>query len=470
MSMKLTMIVLIFLVNFCFAIKIADNGPNFARINFVIMGDGFTLDEQSKFDSLANLLKESLFSFTPYKQYQKFINIHRINLVSEESGTDIPSEGNYISTVLNSYRGTYGYGIREDIAEGIATDSIGSWDAVIIIINYHQDGGATRDKVCFFGIDDYSNTCRHEIGHAFANLADEYVGFTLDTNPPPYVVEPNVAVPPDTTPETIKWAKWVTGGVLWPTPNEGIYSWQVGLFDGARYTYGVYRPEFFCIMQTGGGAYCRICTEAIVLKIKDKVNTIDSPNPPSCNVGYTTEPLEFSLGLLDTENIHYIVRWYLDDSLLTDEQAHTITIVPTSFNFGTNNHTLKAIVKDSSTYWYHPGWDTVPFVKNDPRNLMQDTIVWPLIYGIAVEKATLAQAQPLFNVFSTGNAVGIRFNPQGTFRLSVHDIRGRLVDNMGSGFSRVTVQKQFRPLASGVYIVRLIAGSRVYSGKAVVLR
>jgi hypothetical protein len=152
------------------------------------------------------------------------------------------------------------------------------------------------------------------------------------------------------------------------------------------------------------------------------------------------------------------------------ETVENCILDPIALSLGTSSHTLKAIVKDTSDYWYGWGLLTSPFVKNDPTGIMTDTIQWSLVYGIANEQATIAQTVPALRVWNAGGNIRISSNPQGEYQLGVWDISGRRVAELGRGFSRVTMEKTYTPRASGVYFVRLISNKKQYTNKVVWFR
>ena len=58
------------------------NGPPGQRIDLVLMGDGYTASEQTALHDDAVALVASLFSLTPYKEYQSLFNVKLIHVVS----------------------------------------------------------------------------------------------------------------------------------------------------------------------------------------------------------------------------------------------------------------------------------------------------------------------------------------------------------------------------------------------------
>src|SRR6185295_12041012 len=66
------------------------NGDEDKYINFVIVGDGYTANEQSKFVTDANTLTNYLFSQHPWSNYRSYFNVFAIEVISSESGVKHP--------------------------------------------------------------------------------------------------------------------------------------------------------------------------------------------------------------------------------------------------------------------------------------------------------------------------------------------------------------------------------------------
>lgn len=74
------------------------NGQSSNRIDIVFMGDGYTSAEiASTYASQINSFLAYMFGNTaltePFGTYANFFNIHRIDLISEQSGADNPGAG-----------------------------------------------------------------------------------------------------------------------------------------------------------------------------------------------------------------------------------------------------------------------------------------------------------------------------------------------------------------------------------------
>ena len=227
-------------------------GPDENRVIIVLAGDGFTITEQDTFNSLVNKLIDSLLVFTPYREYGDFIKFYRMNLISPESGANDNVIGTKVETILGASFNTNFNSTSLDIAltEQVINNNFSRWEAVFVLINtYKTSGGGSNGKIGFYGIGNgvAANTVRHELGHAFGGLADEYVtlsgvGQTLSD-----YSEPNVTARPDSTPEFVKWNVWLDMNNLppWPIKNSEIIAGEkrIGLFAGAKYVTGGYRPN-----------------------------------------------------------------------------------------------------------------------------------------------------------------------------------------------------------------------------------
>jgi uncharacterized repeat protein (TIGR01451 family) len=112
---------------------------------------------------------------------------------------------------------------------------------------------------------------RHEFGHTFSRLTDEYTsaypGFPACSDlGGPSPCEANAT--DQTSRAFLKWAPWVLPATPIPTPDNAAFASVVGLFEGARYKpSGIYRPQRRCLMNTLGVPFCAICGQEFVLRL-----------------------------------------------------------------------------------------------------------------------------------------------------------------------------------------------------------
>src|SRR5882672_280866 len=67
--------------------KILDNGPDGEKLVFVVLGDGYAVGDQAKYQAdVKTLLLDGVFSHDFYKSNKNAFNIYRVDLVSDVSG------------------------------------------------------------------------------------------------------------------------------------------------------------------------------------------------------------------------------------------------------------------------------------------------------------------------------------------------------------------------------------------------
>ena len=69
---------------------VLNNGNPANRVDLAILGDGYTAAEMSQYAMHVQQLLQRLFAQEPFLEYQGYFNVHRIDVVSAESGADHP--------------------------------------------------------------------------------------------------------------------------------------------------------------------------------------------------------------------------------------------------------------------------------------------------------------------------------------------------------------------------------------------
>src|SRR5687768_4615402 len=206
-------------------LEIQKSGDPSAKVDFLIVGDGYTAAERPKFEKDARRLAHILFSFSPFKERRSDFNVWGLCPPSVESGISRPSTGvhrrsrvgaTYDAFGSERYVLTFENRLFRDVA------AFAPYDFVEILTNTRTYGGGG-----IFGL--YGTVAAdslwapyvfvHEFGHHFAGLADEY--YTSDVAYLPAVDrlepwEPNVTALLD--PSRLKWKDLVHQGTPLPTP------------------------------------------------------------------------------------------------------------------------------------------------------------------------------------------------------------------------------------------------------------
>ena len=69
---------------------IINNGSATNRVDIVVLGDGYTSAEMQKYKNDVQAAMTQFFNGEPFHEYRNFFNVHRIDVVSNQSGADHP--------------------------------------------------------------------------------------------------------------------------------------------------------------------------------------------------------------------------------------------------------------------------------------------------------------------------------------------------------------------------------------------
>ncbi len=305
-------------------IAIQKAGEPEAKVDFLILGDGYTAAEAKKFETDARRLTEVLFSTSPFKEHRKDFNVWAMLPPAAESGVSRPSTGIYRNSPIGATYDAFGserYVLTFDNRSLRELAQHAPYEFIEVLVNNRTYGGGGIFNLYSTVASDnaFANyVFVHEFGHHFAALADEYYTSSVAYAPATNRVEPwepNVTALLDVT--TLKWRNLVSpfaNVTPIPTPwnKEAFETYsreiqkrraqlrkdkrpeeemealfreelehekkmfaaekhfgQVGAFEGANYeARGYYRPEIDCIMFSRTDHFCRVCREAIVRIIK----------------------------------------------------------------------------------------------------------------------------------------------------------------------------------------------------------
>jgi len=294
------------------------------KVDFLILGDGYTAAEAKKFEADARRMTEVLFATSPFKENRRNFNVWALCPPAAESGISRPSTGIYRDSPVGATYDAFGserYVLTFDNRALRRAAQFAPYEFIEVLVNGRTYGGggifnlySTVAADNAFG----NYVFVHEFGHHFAALADEYYTSSVAYAPAADRVEPwepNVTALLDVA--SLKWRHLVSpfaNVTPIPTPwnkaefeaysaeiqkrraqlrkdkrpeeemealfkeelahEEKMFAaekhfGQVGAFEGAMYeARGYYRPEMDCIMFSRSDKFCRVCREAIVRIIK----------------------------------------------------------------------------------------------------------------------------------------------------------------------------------------------------------
>ncbi|HET9597282.1 MAG TPA: IgA Peptidase M64 [Anaeromyxobacteraceae bacterium] len=298
-------------------IEILRSGPPEAKLDLLLLCDGYTAAERGKCEKDARRLTAALLAQPPFRERKADLNVWALAPPAAERGVSRPSTGLHRASPLGASYDAFGserYVLTFENRRVREAASFAPYDALAILVNGETYGGGG-----IFGL--YATVAAdsrwaeyifvHELGHSLAGLADEY--FTSPTSYLPAAdrVEPwerNATALLD--PAHLKWKALATPGVPIPTPwraeaftarsrefqaeRQRIraerrpeadmdalflaeqkeetaflaaepHAREVGAFEGAMYeAKGYYRPQADCIMFTRNPVpFCAVCRAAL---------------------------------------------------------------------------------------------------------------------------------------------------------------------------------------------------------------
>src|ERR1044072_1642222 len=81
---------------------IINNGSAANRIDIAILGDGYTSAQMEKYKADVQNAIVLFFNNEPFHEYRNFFNVHRIDVVSSQSGADHPERASFVNTALDA--------------------------------------------------------------------------------------------------------------------------------------------------------------------------------------------------------------------------------------------------------------------------------------------------------------------------------------------------------------------------------
>lgn len=348
--------------------KAGDDKENFV---IVIMGDGYTAEEQDKFLQDASEKARGMLTWSPYKEYSDRINIYAVQAVSNESGISEyggKSVDTYFQVKVVGKAARFSNGgdekakaLRAELEENYL-DEGANVGTIHVLCNAKGSYGASLNPLFSFSAnsDDNQNgtVMAHEIAHSIGRLGDEYERYTN---------KPNTS---DTTnPETIKWAKMLG--------FRGIGVTQAG-------TETAFAPSRECMMRWLGQPFCEVCK----MELARNLNNTDYVSRPASI--YVADP-EISIphsktGTLDRDSEKYRIS-EKNITKANDQDLEFRTVVQNMVNREQHlKMSFRIIGADGTTVKYSGEKSyTIPALTNwyDPEVAKESlSITIPDVYGL----------------------------------------------------------------------------------------
>ena len=265
-------------------VKIVDHGPDSSRWNLVIVGDGYRASELTKYHTDVQIFIDRIYNTPPFDDLWCGINVHRIDVVSNESGADDPTActdgtgatpATYFDSTFCSPWGDVRLvrllTINQGTAMTVVQAAVPEVDQGLCIVNSSKYGGAGGTVATCSTDARSAKIAIHEIGHSGFGLGDEYEDGGAASGAEPG--QPNVTYDPNRA--TNKWRDLVAATTPMPSscygdcaagctpPATPPPAGAVGAYEGAVHVHcGAYRPLPNCYMRDYS-PFCPVCARVI---------------------------------------------------------------------------------------------------------------------------------------------------------------------------------------------------------------
>ncbi|MFJ2194214.1 M64 family metallopeptidase [Kitasatospora sp. NPDC087861] len=292
------------------------NGDPAAKLDVVVIGDGYAAQEQDKFRADAAEKWSEITAVEPYATYRKLFNVWAVSAVSPESGVSgDPDQTTVRHTALGSYFWCDGVErllcVDEKAVEGYAAKAPQA-DLVLVVANSAKYGGAgyndVKSPLGYEGIATVAGgnaksgqIAVHETGHSLGKLADEYAYDGQGTYQGAEPAEANISTltADRMRAQGTKWSRWLGQA----SPDGGT----VGAYEGGGYyPAGLYRPTENSIMRSLGREFNLPGREAMIAGFYRHATPLTSPTATGTWLT-AADRLTVDLPVAGTR-----LRWYLD--------------------------------------------------------------------------------------------------------------------------------------------------------------
>lgn len=319
------------------------------RVDLVFVGDGYTQAELPDFHAHVDTVVQGLFGTEPLGRYVDVLAVHRVDVVSAESGVDNdPVQGIDRDTALNMQYWCGGTERLLCVDVGAAysfANNAPDVDQVIALANSTKYGGAgyTNSNLSTSSGANGSalEIVKHELGHSLGNLADEYTygGPTTWQGGEPSRANVSTFDAASMAAQGAKWADWLGESV------QG-FDGTIGTFEGANYSQlGIYRPSNNSLMRNLGRRFNLVNAEEIIKEIYREVSPVESASDP--DLDYTSADI-LTVTPITVGGAQLPVRWEVDGVELTGFEAPALDL--STLGLGSCAATITATVVDDTDW------------------------------------------------------------------------------------------------------------------------
>jgi hypothetical protein len=328
---------------------VIDNGDPLNRIDAVFVGDGYQASDLSAYNSHCQAGIDLFFSTEPLASYAGLFNVHRVDVISNESGVDNdPTEGIDRDTALDM---RFWCGGTERL---LCVNTTLAWnfanyapdaDQILAVANSSKYGGAgySSSEIGTYagGNGAAAQVALHELGHSLGNLADEYSygGSETYSGGEPSARNISIYDASEMQANTTKWHQWLNY-------NESGWDGPVGTFEGASYSeFGIFRASNNSLMRNLNRPFNLPSGEGLIIELYKIVDPIDDATPLSPPlVGdelIFVDPVDPGGSTLD-------IQWSIDGVEIVGATGETFDLA--GFDLATGDHAISVKVVDNTSW------------------------------------------------------------------------------------------------------------------------
>jgi hypothetical protein len=433
-------------------VTLINNGDIDKNINVVILSDGYTSSELSKFVVDATAFTTSFFVETPYSNYGKYFNVIIIKVPSNQSGASHPGTATDVTepvfpviTVDNYFGSTFdAYGIhrllvatKTSAISNVLAANFPKYDLALILVNSPYYGGSGGSVAVASTHTLSYEIAVHEIGHSFGWLKDEYWAGDV------YAGE-GVNMTKETNPTLVKWKNWYGTNLI------GIYQHCCGGTSSQWY-----KPHENCKMQYLGVPFCSVCDQAIIERIHTLATPVISHYPVNLDITETNYPVKFKVKLINPVPNTLKRVWQLNGSFFK-HKIDSVFVYENNLNHGTN--TLTVTIED-----------TTQLLRIDNHaSIHISTVSWSINKTTtAIKKITSSSSETIIDLYPnpTSGSTNIKFAEavKGDTRFDIFDLQGQKILSL-SNVNSIDLQS----LSQGIYVVKIYVNNNLVTTRKII--
>lgn len=302
------------------------------RVSLVFVGDGYTRGELPQYNQDIANIRKLLAEEEPFKTYGNYFSMFSVQVISTQTGiTDQPSSRLGMRYGCNGLDRLLCINSTRAMAEAQLAPKV---DLVFALANSDRYGGAGYRTPAISTLAARNpaavDLAVHEMGHSFADLADEYedAGTGTGCTSKPNAADMNEAA---MVAQKTKWYRWLDLK-------------NVGTFAGSCYSKRLYRPTLNSKMRTLGEPFEQVNIEQFVLSIYQKVKPIEFATP----TGRVAKNALLQVTPMKPNGHSLTVEWFLNGKLQV-ALTNSLTLDVSQLKLAAGSNVLKAKVTDKTT-------------------------------------------------------------------------------------------------------------------------